>query len=71
MKPLTTTQLFIGGIALFAAFCFASDSDFRNKELFVEQHIAQGLHDELNKPREALNRLQEDADTMLAMGEIK
>lgn len=71
MKPLTTAQLYIGGIALFAAFCFASDSDFHNKELFVDPHIAQGFADELNKPRETLNRLQEDWDTRLALQEVK
>lgn len=47
-----------------------SDVEYTER-VFVEPIIAQAYHDELNKPREALNRLQEDADKMLALGEIK
>lgn len=68
MTPLTRTQTACALLALLVMFCFASNDDYNT--LYVEPIIAQAKHDELNKPREALNRLQEDAGELLALGEI-
>lgn len=69
MKPLTRTQTACALLALLVMFCFASNDDYNT--LYVEPIIDQARHDELHKPREALNRLQEDADQMLALQEVK
>lgn len=69
MKPLTTTQTACAMLAIFVLWASLSNDDYNT--LYVEPIIAQAYHDELHKDREALNRLQEDADTMLALGEIK
>ena len=69
MKPLTKAQTACALVVLLTLFCAVSNDDY--KTLYVEPIIAQAYHDELNKPREALNRLQEDAGEMLALGEMK
>lgn len=69
MKPLTRTQTAVIMLILLAAFCFASNDDYHT--LYVEQYIAQGIEDELAKPRLELVSMQEDADKLLALGEIK
>lgn len=69
MKPLTRTRSACYLLAILALYCFASNDDYNT--LYVEPIIAQAYHDELHKPREALNRLQEDADQMLALQEVK
>ena len=70
MKPLTTAQSACALLAIFVLWAFMSDVEYTER-LFVEPIIEQEYHDELNKDREALNRLQEDAETMLALGEMK
>jgi hypothetical protein len=69
MKPLTTAQTACALLAIFVLWASLSNDDYNT--LYVEPIIAQAYHDELHKPREALNRLQEDADTMLALQEVK
>ena len=69
MKPLTNRQLAVIGVILFGLFCFTSNDDYHT--LYVEQYIAQGIEDELAKPRLELVSMQEDADKLLALGEMK
>jgi len=69
MKPLTSTQSACALFAIFVLWASLSNDDYNT--LYVDPIIAQAYHDELHKPREALNRLQEDADTMLALQEVK
>ena len=70
MKPLTRTQTACALFAILLAWAFMSDVEYTER-LFVEPIIEQEYHDELNKDREALNRLQEDAGEMLALQELK
>lgn len=69
MKPLTLPQTICALLVLLGLFCFVSNHDFNT--LYVEQRIAQGMADELNKPRETLNRMQEDAGKLLALQEVR
>lgn len=69
MKPLTRAKEVICLMIILAAVCFVSNDDYNT--LYVEQHIAQGMADELSKPRESLNRMQEDAGELLALQEVR
>lgn len=69
MKPLSTTKTAIYLALIAVCYCFVSNDDYHT--LYVEQHIAQGMADELNKPRETLNRMQEDAGKLLALQEVR
>lgn len=69
MKPLTTAQTACALLAIFVLWASLSNDDYQT--LYVEPIIEQAKHDELNKPREALNRLQEDAGELLALQEVK
>lgn len=75
MKPLTTAQTACALLAILLAWAFMSHLAFKElaeQERFdVEAIMAKAKEDELNKPREALNRLQEDAETMLALQEVR
>lgn len=69
MKPITRTRSACYLLAILLMWASLSNDDYNT--LYVEPIIAQAYHDELHKPREALNRLQEDWDDKLALQEIK
>lgn len=69
MKPLTRAKEVICLLIILAAVCFVSNDDYHT--LYVEQYIAQGMEDELAKPRLELVEMQADADRLLALQEIE
>lgn len=72
MKPLTRTQTALAMAFIFGSWAFLSNEQYKEEQdLYVYQIMEQAKQDELNKPRETLNRMQEDAGELLALQEVK
>lgn len=69
MKPLTRTQTTCALLVMLGLYCYVSNHDYDT--LYVEQIMEQARQDELAKPRLELVSMQEDADKLLALQEVK